>query len=189
MYEEPQYVPAVVKETIGGPPIRGAQRKKGIDNYAILQCQGCEALFVAREESPEKWIAVYPIPHETAPEEVPEPVKWEFEEASLCFAVGAYRSCISMCQIALEHVWREQGVSGLNELKDKGIISSILFGRATEVRLWGNLEKHELLVESVSSEDAKQLVGYVQIILNEVYVEPKRLDALTRKRNQLGKKN
>jgi len=87
---EPQYVPAVVEETIGGPPIRGAQRMKGIDNYAILQCQGCRALFVAREEAPSKWEAVYPIPRKTAPKEVPEPIKGEFEEASLCFAVGAY---------------------------------------------------------------------------------------------------
>lgn len=188
MSEEPQYVDAVVEETLM-PPFPGVQRVKGMDNYAILQCQSCEALFVAREEAPEKWKAVYPILHKSAKKEIPEPVKGEFEEASLCFAVGAYRSCIAMCQIALEHVWHEQGVSGLNELTEKGIIPTRLFKRATEVRLWGNLEKHQLIIEPIAAEDAEQLVGYVQIILDEVYVEPQRLDDLTKNRKKLGKNN
>ena len=187
--EEPAYIPAIVRETGDGLPFVRARPQKGIDTYAIVRCQGCGGLFVAQEEAREQWIAVYPIPHKAAPNEVPEPAKSEFEEASLCFAVGAYRACISMCQIAVEHVWHEQGVSGLSELKDKGIIPPRLFDRANEVRLWGNLEKHQLFVEPVSSEDSEQLVGYVQIILNEVYVEPKRLDRLTKKRKELGKKD
>jgi hypothetical protein len=168
--EEPAYIPAIVKP------------------YAIVRCQGCRGLFVAREEARQRWVAVYPIPRKTAPNEVPEPVKSEFEEASLCFAAGAYNACASMCGIALEHLWNEQAVSDIAELKDKGIISSRLYKRADEIRLWGNLVKHELLPESVTKANAEQLLGYLEILLNEVYVEPKRLDSLTKKREELKKK-
>jgi hypothetical protein len=93
-----------------------------------------------------------------------------------------------MCQSTLEHVWHEQRVSGLSDLVGKRVIPPWLYDRANEIRLWGNLEKHHLILEPMSSDDAEQLLGYVEIILNEVYVEPKRLDGLTKKREELKKK-
>ncbi len=50
------------------------------------------------------------------------------------------------------------------------------------------MEKHQLIMEPLTSEDAEQLLGYIEIILNEVYVEPKRLDALAKKRKELEEK-
>ncbi|GAG40223.1 unnamed protein product, partial [marine sediment metagenome] len=101
---------------------------------------------------------------------------------NLCFSVGAYRSCASMCQIALEALWRDKEVSNLNGMKDKGIISSNLYDRANEVRLFGNVAKHELVPDAVEKEEAEQLLAYLEAILNAVYVEPKRLDSLRQKR-------
>ncbi len=162
------------------------QYAKGI-KYAILNCQNCDCCFVAMETYSATWHSVYPIQHKVAPEEIPQPIRGEFEEASLCFGIEAYKACASMCQIALEHLWHEQKTSGLAQLKADGIISSALYGRADEIRLWGNLSKHELIVDPVSKEDAEQLLGYLEIILNEVYVEPKRLDSLAKKRKELEK--
>jgi len=102
------------------------------DRYAILVCRACNEFFVAKGErysdpdSPNYWSAVYPIQHKTAPQEIPEPIRSEFEEASLCFAIGAYKACVLTCQIALEHVWHEQHVSGLAEIKDRYRNNSIL---------------------------------------------------------------
>lgn len=158
--------------------------------YAILVCRACEQYFIAeRKEYADDWLAVHPIQHKVVPDDIPPPIKGEFEEAALCFAVKAYRACVSMCQIALEHVWQEQHISGLAELEAKGIISSALYGRANEIRLWGNLEKHQLIMDKVLGEDAEQLLGYLEILLNEVYSEPGHLDRLAKKRKALNKKD
>jgi len=156
--------------------------------YAILECQGCNEWFVAeRERYGDEWIAVYPIPHKYVSEDIPEPIKSEFEETHLCYAVGAYRGCLSMCGTALEAVWRERGASGLEDLRDKGTISPQLFEQARKVRLWGNVAKHEPMPDVVEKEDSEQLLTYLEALLDAIYVQPKRLSALTQKREQLKK--
>lgn len=168
-----QYVQAVIKNMYPDP------------DYAIIVCQACDRHFVAKGNG--EWIAVYPIMHKPVSEDIPPPMRGEFEEANLCYAVGAYRACVSMCQITAEHVWNEQQVSGLSELKEKGIISPRLYDRANEIRLWGNLEKHKLIIDPISQGDAKQILDYLEILLDEVYVEPKQLDILTEKHEDLKK--
>jgi hypothetical protein len=157
--------------------------------YAILCCQECESLFVVKHLlSGEGWRVVYPIPHKTVSDEIPPLIKGEFEEASLCFAVGAYRACEAMCQITLESLWQNKKVSGLNQLQDDGIISPRLFDRATEIRLWGDIVKHKPLAESVSKDDAGELLTYLEDILNHVYVEPAHYKARKQKRERITKK-
>ena len=156
--------------------------------YAILVCEACGGRFLAEKDVFDKWTAVYPISHKTVTEEIPQPIKSEFEEANLCFAVEAYRACTSMCETALEALWREQKASGILDLKNKGIISPQLYDRANEVRLWGNVAKHELVADVVAKEDAEQLLAYVDALLNAVYVEPKRFDNLKQKREQIEKR-
>lgn len=158
-------------------------------SYGIYQCQACAERFVAKKHSYEdkEWVAVYPIPHKPVSEEIPEPIKSEYEESNLCFAVGAYQACSSMCQRVLESLCQNKKVAGLNQLKDDGVISSALFDRATEIRLWAGITKHKPLTESVSKEDAEQLLSYLEMILNAVYVEPKRFDAFKQKRKHLEK--
>ena len=158
-------------------------------SYGIFECQDCDKRFVAKKHiSDNEWVPVYPIPHKSIAEEVSEPIKGEFEEASLCFAVGAHKACASMCQRTLESLCQNKTVSGLNELLSSGIISQSLFNRATEIRLWANIIKHKPIDEPVSKEDAEELLRYLGNILDHVYVEPKRLDALIEKRKQLKKK-
>jgi hypothetical protein len=136
-----------------------------------------------------EWTVVYPFQHKVAAEGIPEPIRSEFEEASLCFVIKAYKACALMCQITLEHVWQDKHVSGLAQLRDDDIISTSLYNRANQVRLWGNLVKHELLTDPVSPEDAEQLLGYLEILLNEIYAEPERLDKLAKKLKKLEKKD
>ena len=157
-------------------------------SYAVIVCQACgERLVAARLYDYGEWKAVYPIAHRTVANEIPEPMKSEFEEAHLCFAVGACRACAAVCEIALEAVWKDKKVSRLNDLRDAGVISPALFEQATEVRLWANVAKHELIQEAVDQEDAEQLLGYMEDILEAVYVQPARLAALSKKRKKLEK--
>lgn len=166
----------------------------GEDGYAILVCAGCHEFFVVRKElysdkDHPAWIVVYPIQRKAIAEEIPEPIKGIFEEAALCFSVEAYRACVSICLVTLENLWRDKDASGINDLKEKGIITQRLHQRATEIRLWANIGKHELVTDPISKEDAEELLGYLELLLHEVYVEPKRLDALAKKREELENKD
>lgn len=158
--------------------------------YAVLECQGCNEWFVAgKARYGGEWSAVYPIPHRPVAKEIPEPIKSEFEEAHLCFAVGAYRGCLLICRTTLVAMQREQMVSGLDALVANGIISPTLLGQAHEVRLWGNIMAHEpVLPEEIDKDDVEQLLAYLEILLDAIYVQPKRLSELTQKREKLKKK-
>jgi len=154
--------------------------------YAILTCVACGGWFVAKKPPyEEEWLAVYPIPHKPVAQEIPEPIKSEFEEAYLCFAVEAYRGCLLVCRTASIDIQREQGVSNLKELRDKGIISNTLYGQADQVRLWANMIGHEELPETISKEDTEQLLAYLGMLLDTVYVQPKQLSDLSQKLEQL----
>jgi len=158
-------------------------------SHGVFKCQACGERFVAKKHNwqDQEWIPVYPFPRRSIAEDIPEPIKSEFEEANLCFAVGAYRASAAMCQRALESLCQNKKVPGLNELLANGIISQNLFDRATEIRLWAGITKHKPLTESVSPEDAEQLLEYLSMILDHVYVEPARLEALKKKRKQIEK--
>ena len=169
-----------------GTAIAAAYDENRKVTHGILDCQACGRRFVGiKDTGSSEWSAVYPIAAKDVGPEIPEPIRGELKEAYLCFAVGAYRGCVSMCETALEALWRKQKASGLLDLKEKGIISPQLYEQGDEVRLWGNVAKHELVPDVVEKEDAEQLLTYLDAILNAVYVEPERLSRLTQKREQL----
>ena len=84
-------------------------------SYGVLVCEACGERFVAKKHKYDdiNWIAVYPIQHKTVDEEIPEPIKSEFAEANLCFAIEAYIGCLLVCKTVLIALQREQGVSNL----------------------------------------------------------------------------
>jgi len=158
--------------------------------YAILCCQGCEGVFVVANLSDTKgWRVVHPIPRKPVSEKIPSRIKSEFEEASLCFAIGAHKACVAMCQRTLESLWQNKKVSGLYDLLDEGIISQTLYDRANEIRHWAGITKHKPIAKPVSEEDAEELLAYLDVILNHVYVEPKSFKALKKKRERIEKQS
>ena len=158
----------------------------GKATYAIIICQSCNKRFVATKKADE-WQSVFPILTRLPDDLIPEPIRGQFGEANLCFAVGAYRAAVTMCQTALEAMWREKQSSGLDDLKDKGIISEKLRSQAEEIRLWANIIKHDKFPDPINREDAEQLLAYLEVMLHEVYVAPARLAALSQKRKELPK--
>lgn len=96
-------------------------------------------------------------------------------------AVDPYRASVAMCQATLETTWRDKKASGLRELKEAGLTSQRMFDEAHEVRLWSNIVKHES-VDHFDPDDVRHLVGYVESLLDHVYVQPRRLEALRTKR-------
>lgn len=156
-------------------------------DYGIFQCQACGERFVAKKQEyvDEDWVVAYPLPHKLVAEEIPEPIKSQFGEAQICFAVGTYLGSLLVCRTALIAVQRDTGVTSLKELKEKGLISNILYKQADEVRLWANMVGHEDIPGKVARNDCEQLLAYMEALLYAIYVEPKRLADLSQKRKQL----
>ncbi len=154
-------------------------------SYGIFECQACSERFLAKKEKYTDWIVAYPLPHKPVDEEVPEPIKSQFEEARLCFIVDAYLGCLLVSKTALIAVQRNTGVANLKELKGKGLISNILYEQADEIRLWANMVGHEDIPDEVAKKDCEQLLVYMEALLHAIYVEPRRLADLSQKRKQL----
>ena len=161
--------------------------ESGQPRYAVLRCQACLNHFIARLDPGHEWSPVYPISHKAVSQDIPEDIRSMFEEAYLCFAVEAYRGCLLMCRTALIALQRQQNVSSLKELQDKGTISPILYGQSDEVRLWANMVGHEDVPDVIAREESEELLTYLEAILEAVYVQPKKLSRLTQKREQLKK--
>lgn len=158
----------------------------GWPEYAILKCEACGERFVANKTG--DWVAVYPVPNSAVAEEIPDPVNSEFQEANLCFAVGAYRGCLLVCRTALIDMQREQGVKSFKELvEEKGIISPTLYKQADEVRLWANTIGHEAIVGDIEQDDVEQLLNFVKILFDTIYVNTKKVTDLAQKRKKLTK--
>jgi hypothetical protein len=161
---------------------------EGSPSYGIMICQACKNYFVAEQDVYENWVAVYPLQHKPVPEEIPEPIKSELNEASLCFAIGVHIGCLLLCRTALIALQRQQGVSSIKELKDKGIISERMYLQADEVRLWANIVGHDNIDPNViKRDDIEQLLIYLESIIDAVYIQPARLAALTQKREDIKK--
>ncbi len=154
-------------------------------SYGIFECQACSERFVAKKEEYTDWVVAYPLPHKPVAEEIPEPIRSQFYEAQTCFAVDAYFGCLLVCRTALIAAQRNTGVTSLKELKEKGLISNILYEQADEVRLWANMVGHEDIPDKIVKDDCEQLLAYMEALLHAIYVEPKRLADLSQKRKQL----
>jgi hypothetical protein len=152
--------------------------------FSIVDCTDCNGRFVVKKRlgKDSEWVPVYPITHKVVSKEVPEPIKSNFEEANLCYSVGAYRASLAMCQASLEALWRSKNVGNLKELMESGIISKTLFGQSDEIRRWANIAKHQPIADVIEKEDVEQLMAYLDSILDHVFVQPAKFDALKKKR-------
>ncbi|MDO8611644.1 MAG: hypothetical protein Q7R32_02330 [Dehalococcoidia bacterium] len=159
-------------------------------HFAIAECAGCKALFVAVKEqgSYGDWVTAWPMPQRTVAEEIPSPVREAFRDALTSLSAGSLGGCLLMCRTTLIRLQRQQGVSSLLELRDKGTISDMLYQQADEVRLWANVVGHEDFESgALTSTACEELVLYIEALLEAVYVQPARLDKLRSLRKQ-GKK-
>ncbi len=178
--KQPYHEKAVVRA------VKFAEYPHTID-YGLYECQACHEHFLARRQDyvdGGQWVAVYPIPHAHLDEAVPQAIRNQIEEAQLCFSVGAYTGCLLVCRTALIAVLRDNSVTNLKELNEKGAISTLLYQQSDEVRLWANMFGHEDVPASIPPDDCEQLLAYLGALLNTVYVEPKRLAELAEKRKQ-----
>jgi len=170
---------AVVKQTVD-ETLSGKYQLDG-SNYTIVACIECLKEFVVQKWPP---VVVSPVPRVSAPSEIPDDIRRVFLEAKMAHAVGAETAALLAARTALIRMQREQE-SNINKLADDGKITRLLAHQANELRLWANIAGHEEVTTEVpSAEDVGQLLQYIGELFNTLYVQPARLLALQKKRNE-----
>lgn len=160
--------------------------------WAIGKCldDSCRGKFLlTRKYAGDDWRVDVVIPHAETEEYIvaPDTVKSAVEQAQISLAAGCSDASAAMCRAALERIAKDKGAEGkmlmnkLQDLKDKGILTGVVYNAADRVRDWGNTALHELLEEPVDEEITKKLLTLVDLVIRDVYVTPSQIETLETK--------
>ncbi|MGA9723124.1 MAG: hypothetical protein WBQ86_11760 [Candidatus Binatus sp.] len=148
--------------------------------YSVVRCENCFQEFVVGNAPPN---ATWPNHKIEISADVPEPIRNAVKNAKQAHSVGAELAALLAARTALTRLQREQSASSLKELADSGKITRVLYAQADEVRLWANMVGHEdVEQDQPSAEDVEHLLGYLDLIIEAVYLHPAKLQSLQAKR-------
>jgi hypothetical protein len=180
----------------------GGQIQANQRAVAAMRCIACDGfiLAIAKQsvvESAWTWVYKehYPLgkPNDDAPEEVPEHIREDFEEALRCQWVKAFNATAEMCRRTVESSCINLGApyskvlqEMINWLETQKIITPALKEVAHKVRLGGDRAAHpgeDPLTEhpkyetpvQIEEEHATAILEFTRHFLEHVYVIPKRL--------------
>lgn len=151
--------------------------------YRIVQCLKCRTEFVVKHGLPLK--VVYPEPGLNAetPKEIPEGVRTVLIEAKKAHLSNLETASLLAARTALIRMLREQSSTGIDDLAERGVITQFLAKQAHEIRLWANAVGHDdIPADLPNSEDVDQLLGFLDLLFDTIYVQPARLATLRTKR-------
>jgi hypothetical protein len=111
--------------------------------------------------------------------DVPERIAAAAREARQALAAQVPRASVVMARATIEATAKDKGITAngiqakIEKLAADGHISEAMKEAAHEIRLAGNEAAHgDILSESISIEDAREVVDLMDAILERVYQEP-----------------
>ena len=134
---------------------------------------------------PHTWLPLRPMGKEY--EDVPKDIASAASEAYSCFSINANRAAVLMARTAIEATAKDKQITGVDlyhkigAMADKNIITGQLAEEAHEIRLLGNDMAHGDLAEPVTEEDASDILGFLDSVMDYVYQQP----MLLQKRKEL----
>ncbi len=157
--------------------------KLSSSNYRIIGCLQCHKEFVVTNAYPP--VVVHPDQKtsvEVAPE-IPKNIGRVLFEAKQVHTMGAETASLLAARTALIRMQREQQCNGIDELATRGVITRFLADQAHEIRLWANALGHEDVSPDIpTQEDVGQLLMFLDLLFDTIYVQPVRLRQLQTKR-------
>lgn len=178
-----------------------------IDQATVFICRNCKqgTLVIEEEwvgESPKKsskgggpityrGIHWWPLPDSNISEDVPSSISEVFAEASHCLYSNCPRASVVMSRRTLEAITQDKGelngtlAERLNALSQRNILHPTLSEWAKEIRMIGNLGAHYDPINTVSMEDAKDLLAFVRELLKYLYELPAELSRRRKKEQHL----
>lgn len=143
------------------------------------ECNSCHMVVLIHDVT--KKIYPSPLP-KPINEKIKGAIKRDFEEANLCFSIGAYRAAAVMARRSLQSICLDKGAKDDDRLNvqidwlfAQGIITKDLKEWAHEVRLVGNNAAHPKIPEEdtpVTKEDADDILQLLDQFCQVLYVAP-----------------
>lgn len=124
---------------------------------------------------------------------MPKDIASAASEAYSCFSINANRAAVLMARTAIEATAKDKQITDgnlyqkIDAMAEKNIITDQLAEEAHEIRLLGNDMAHGDLAEPVSEEDASDILGFLDSVMDYVYQQPMLLQkrkALRERRRQ-----
>ncbi len=175
------------------------------DNYFVIyQCDHCGYPNIAHHKRGQSiddpgtlvgWIPLSGVGKEYF--DVPDRISSAASECHKCFSIGAYRATVIMARSVLEAIITEKIQNPANErgkdkilsikLKDaadESVISKRLGDLADAIKDIGNGSTHNIF-EEISKDDAEYILGFMDLLIEEIYQQDERLSKLAKKKQQL----
>ncbi len=134
----------------------------------------------------------YPIGKLDVPNDpaVPSEVVMELRESMTCLYVGCYLASMTMSRRVLQRCLKQQGFTQktlaqqIDAAKADGTIPKRYHALADEIREYGNIGAHpdDDNAALVTADNAKHLLGFVEILIHEFYELPAKAAALSKQR-------
>ena len=165
-----------------------------IPGYMVSRCQACDGRFVVEVvevdyEGETSYESVWPLGGVLIPKEVPSKVRAAMIDAKQCHSVNANLGALLAARTAIIRLQRQLEISSLKELFESGMISQMLYEQSDQVRLWANDFAHDDLTDTTpNGKDLDELLQYLDMLLDVIYVQPAKLRRLQSKRRGRDKK-
>ncbi|MEE8725575.1 MAG: DUF4145 domain-containing protein [Bifidobacterium crudilactis] len=99
-------------------------------------------------------------------------------EAYACFSINANRAAVLLARTTVEAIAKDKGVSSgnlkakIDTMAEQNIITDQLKDEAHEIRFLGNDMAHGDLGTPVDENDASDILGFLDTLLDYVYQQP-----------------
>lgn len=158
------------------------------NTYRLVQCTRCNGLMllVLQEQHEGNEIRhlvvdTFPAQRAAAPDGTPADVGQDFCDALEAFNKGLWKPSVMSARAALQGAMRERGAKGSNlreeidDLADRGAITSDMKDWAHEVRLSGNIANHPKPGQVVTREEAEEILDFAEDLFTYMYTLPKKV--------------
>ncbi len=117
-------------------------------------------------------------------------IKDSASEAYACYSIRAYRAAILMARAVCEAIAKDQGFGEGNlqkkiaQMEAQRLISPLVKQQADEIRYFGNDMAHGDFAQPVSADDAHEVLNFLDVLIDAVYQQPAKLQAMQKARAQ-----
>jgi hypothetical protein len=160
------------------------------EHWHVLMCNQCSGLILHRSRvgACEAFDDLFPAPHQEIEEHpgIPDETRADYWEATQGLAAGCFKSSMVMGRRALQRVLKANGhkqrhlADQIDAAIDADTIGRRMRPLATEIREYGNLGAHpdDDELKCCTKENAEKLLGFVQMIVHELYRVPAEAERL-----------
>ena len=163
--------------------------------FGLARCQQCDRAFPVRgrastPENPDQTYyddtvePLWPTQYRTVPVEIPSPIREAMEDASVALGAGSVIGAMLAARTAMTRALRQTKKeldlpeASLKALFEAGRISRFEYEASDLARRWANYLGHEEPDpnKEISRDDAEEFYGYIEALLNSIYVNWERLN-------------